>query len=188
VSGPSAVQFRRFDRAGAREQRDIVALIHRDAYAADNASRDAFAGESAFMQRFDAYTSRSEFDLVIAYRCNEPIGQTWGWALGPTTAWWDDLTSEPEPGFTVEDGHRTFALSELMVRQRWTGHGVAHALHDELLQHRREIRATLLVRPENTMAYRAYTRWGWRPVGQLRPNWPDAPLMDVLIMPLPLSK
>jgi hypothetical protein len=34
-------------------------LIHRDAYAADNASRDEFASESAFMRRFDVYTSRS---------------------------------------------------------------------------------------------------------------------------------
>jgi GNAT superfamily N-acetyltransferase len=75
-----------------------------------------------------------------------------------------------------------------MVRQDWTGQGVAHALHDALLQRHRETRATLLVRPENTAAYRAYTRWGWRSVGQLRPNWPDAPLMDVLIMPLPLAK
>lgn len=188
MSGANVVQFRRFDRAGARERRDTVALIHRDAYAADNASRDAFASDSAFMQRFDAYTSRSEFDLVIAYQGSEPIGQTWGWALGPNTAWWDDLVTEPEPGFTIENGHRTFALSEIMVRRNWTGQGVAHALHDELLQRRRETRATLLVRPENTTAYRAYTRWGWRPVGQLRPNWPDAPLMDVLIMPLPLTK
>jgi GNAT superfamily N-acetyltransferase len=74
-----------------------------------------------------------------------------------------------------------------MVRRDWTGQGVAHALHDELLQRRHETRATLLVRPENTTAYRAYTRWGWHPVAQLRPNWPDAPLMDVLIMPLPLK-
>jgi GNAT superfamily N-acetyltransferase len=188
VSDASTVQFRRFDRADARKRRDIVALIHRAAYSADNASRDAFASDSAFMQRFDAYTSRLEFDLVIAYHRSEPIGQTWGWALTADTVWWDDLATEPEPGFTVEDGHRTFALSELMVRQGWTGRGVAHALHDELLQRRREHRATLLVRPENTLAYRAYTRWGWRSVGQLRPNWPDAPLMDVLIMPLPLRK
>ncbi|PZS37998.1 MAG: hypothetical protein DLM62_16175 [Pseudonocardiales bacterium] len=72
--------------------------------------------------------------------------------------------------------------------QCWTGQGVAHALHDELLKSRREARATLLVRPENTTAYRAYTRWGWRPVGHLRPAWPDAPLMDVLIISLPLRK
>jgi hypothetical protein len=39
------------------------------------------------MRRFDVYTSRSEFDLVIAYHGSEPIGQTWGWALGPHTAW-----------------------------------------------------------------------------------------------------
>ncbi|MGH3801970.1 MAG: hypothetical protein ACRDTD_17915 [Pseudonocardiaceae bacterium] len=41
MSGASTVQFRRFDRAGARERRDIVASIYRDAYAANNASRTA---------------------------------------------------------------------------------------------------------------------------------------------------
>ena len=96
--------------------------------------------------------------------------------------------AEPEPGFTLEDGHRTFALSELMVRQPRTGRGIAHALHDELLQHRPETRATLLVRPENTTAYRAYIRWGWHRVAQLRPGWPDAPLMDVLIISLPWGR
>jgi hypothetical protein len=44
--------------AGAAEFCDRFDL---DACAADNASRDAFASESAFMQRFDAYTS--------GYRC-----------------------------------------------------------------------------------------------------------------------
>ena len=97
----------------------------------------------------------------------------------------DGLDAEPEPGFTIEDGQRTFALSEIMVRQKWTGRGVAHALHDELLSTRPEKRATLLVEPENTVAYRAYTAWGWQKVAQLRPAWPDAPLFDVLILPLP---
>jgi hypothetical protein len=27
-------------------------------------------------------------------------------------------------------------------------------------------------------------KWGWRKVAQLRPGWPDAPLFDVLILPL----
>ncbi|MGH3828054.1 MAG: GNAT family N-acetyltransferase [Pseudonocardiaceae bacterium] len=185
MSTTGTVRFRRFDVAGARELRDTVALIHRGAYAA---SSDAFASESAFMRRFDAYTARPGFDLVVVYQDNEPIGQTWGWALTPNTAWWNGLVAEPEPGFTLEDGHRTFALSELMVRQPWTGRGIAHALHDELLRHRPETRATLLVRPENTTASRAYLRWGWHRVAQLRPGWPDAPLMDVLTIPLPLGR
>ena len=95
---------------------------------------------------------------------------------------------EPAGGlFTEEDGKRTFAFSEIMVRQAWTGRGIAHALHDELLRGRDEQRATLLVEPDNPTAYRAYLRWGWRKVAQLRPAWPGAPLFDVLILPLPVA-
>jgi hypothetical protein len=112
VGSTSVVQFRRLDAAGARELRDVIALIHRDAYAASN---DAFARESAFMQRFDAYTSHSEFDLVIAYQGSEPMGQTWVWALAPNTAWWNGLITAPEPGFTIEDGHRAFAPQRCRV-------------------------------------------------------------------------
>ena len=74
-----------------------------------------------------------------------------------------------------------------MVRQPFTGRHIAHALHDELLAPRKEQRATLLVEQGNTTAYRAYLKWGWRKVAELRPNWPDSPLFDVLILPLPIS-
>ncbi|MGH3867064.1 MAG: hypothetical protein ACRDQ4_13165 [Pseudonocardiaceae bacterium] len=42
-----------------------------------------------------------------------------------------------ELGLTVEDGHRTFALSELMVRQPWTGQGIAHTLGSPDYSHAR---------------------------------------------------
>src|SRR6202049_3388388 len=54
------------------------------------------------------------------------------------------LIKEPEPGYTAEDGKRTFALSEIMVCQPYTGQHIAHALHDELLTGRHEARATAL--------------------------------------------
>lgn len=184
ASLPTDLIFQRFDTAGARAQRDTVELIYCDAYADLMASGGTFESAEASMARFDAYTSRDGFDLIIGYLDGEPVGQAWGWALIPETAWWQGLLTAPEPGFTAEDGTRTFALSEIMVRPHWTGQGIAHALHDELLRHRRETRATLLVRPENTTAYLAYTRWGWRRVAQLRPGWADAPRLDVLILPL----
>ena len=139
------------------------------------------------MSRFDAYTTAPGFELVIAYTDDgEAVGQAWGWPLGAESKWGAGLAAEPEPGFTREDGTRTFALSEIMVRRPCTSQGIAHALHDELLHGRSEQRAALLVRPANAFAYRAYTRWGWRPVAQLRPDWPNAPLFDVLILPLPI--
>ena len=181
---PGDLSFQRFDATGARTQRDTIELIYRDAHSHSIASGDPFRSVETFMNRFDAYTSRDGFDQVIAYFDGEPVGQSWGWALQPNSAWWHGLLTEPEPGFTTETGTRTFGFSELMVRKRWTGRGIAHALHDELLRERRESRATLLVLPDNTTAYRIYTRWGWRKVAQLRPGWPDAPLFDVLILPL----
>ncbi|QXJ25852.1 GNAT family N-acetyltransferase [Actinomadura graeca] len=187
---PGDVTLRRFNATGARAQREVVSQIHRGAYAERIAAGSQFDSVEAFMNRFDVYVQREGFDLVIAYDNTgpdaRPVGQTWGWPLGPQTAWWKGLEIPPEPSFTEEDGSRTFALSEIMVCRPWTGRGIAHALHDALLRPRTEQRATLLVRPDNP-AYAIYTRWGWRKATQLRPGLPDAPLMDVLIMQLPLA-
>ncbi|MET8051615.1 GNAT family N-acetyltransferase [Streptosporangium sp. NPDC005286] len=179
--------FHRYDAARARTVHDLVTGIYLDAYGKTIATGDPFQTEEAFRRRLDAYTARDCFDLVIAYHEGEAIGQTFGWALPPPDGgWWRHLLTPVEPGWAEEDGHRTFALSEIMVRQAWTRRGVAHALHDELLSTRPESRATLLVRPSNITAYRAYAHWGWRKAAQLRNALPHAPLFDVLTLPLPL--
>jgi GNAT superfamily N-acetyltransferase len=182
------VTFRRYDGVGARVLRDTVADIDRDARVDKIEAGSPFDAIDEFLRRFDAYVQRPGFVLVMAYQDGQPVGQAWGWPLDRESRWWRGLIDEPEPGFTQEDGRRTFAFSELMVRRERTGQGVAHALHDELLADRPEQRATLLVRSENATAYRAYTRWGWRKATELRPAVPHAPLMDVLVLPLPLER
>ncbi|MCD0451469.1 hypothetical protein LO762_20035 [Actinocorallia sp. API 0066] len=177
-----ALTFQRLNADEARARRDTVRDVHADAYA--DTLTDPFRAGDAFMRRFDAYTQRPDFDLVFALHGTEVVGQTWGWPLPPNTAWWDGLVTEPEPGFTTETGTRTFALSELMVRRAWTGQGIAHALHNELLHPRPEQRATLLARPTNP-AYATYLRWGWHPVAHLKPDLPHAPTFTVLVLPLP---
>jgi GNAT superfamily N-acetyltransferase len=179
--------FCRYGAGEAAGTRDVVQAVYQSAYWESIESGDPFSQPEAFMGRYDSYASNPLFDLVVAFDGDVPVGQAWGWALGVSNRWWEALESEPEPGFTVEDGTRTFALSEIMVTRSHTGHGIARALHDELLRGRREQRATLLVRPANTRAYSAYVRWGWRAVARLRPHWPDAPTFDVLILPLPLA-
>jgi ribosomal protein S18 acetylase RimI-like enzyme len=185
MTGKPALRFRCFSSGHARAERDTVELIYRDSYTAEQQA-DPFNSPETWMSRFDSYAAGAGFDLVIAYDGETPAGQAWGWPLRAGSSWWTGLIVEPEPGFTAETGRRTFALSEIMVRQGWGGRGIAHALHDKLLAGRNEERATLLVEPENTTAYRAYTSWGWQHVAQLRPAWPDAPLFDVLILPLPV--
>jgi len=179
--------FRRLDSEGARAIEGLVVDLYCDSYARAIASDDPFETVEAFGGRFHAYTSRDDFDLVLAFEGGQPIGLAFGWPLRPPDGgWWRWLTGEVEPGFAVEDGRRTFALSEIMVRRSRTGRGIAHAVHDDLLAARPERRAVLLVRPENAAAYRAYLRWGWSKAAQLRGGWPDAPLFDVLTLPLPL--
>lgn len=186
MSAPG-LELRRLSADEACQARSTAELVYADAYATLIASGDPFESLDASMARFDSYVANPLLDLVMAYQDGEPVGQIWGWPLASGSRWWEGLTSEPEPDFTTEDGTRTFGLSEIMVRQRWTGRGIAHALHDELLAGRHEQRASLLVDPHNSTAYRAYLRWGWQKVSQLRPHLPGAPLFDVLILPLPLK-
>lgn len=180
--------LRRYNAVGARQIRDMVEVVYKDSYVEAIASGDPFDSADAFMARFDSYTSGAELDVVIAFARGEPVGQTWGWPLRPDTHVWRGVTPLLPEDFTTETGHRTFILSEIMVRQAFKGQHIAHALHDELLSARAEERARLLVEPDNTVAYRAYLKWGWRRVGQRRPEWPGAPLFDVLIQPLPLVR
>ncbi|WP_039799651.1 GNAT family N-acetyltransferase [Nocardia araoensis] len=183
------INFQRYPVAQARALRDEVETIFRDSYVDAIESGDEFESPEAFMHRFDAYTDPDRpgaFELVIARLDGEPCGQAWGWPLTAKTRWWDglELDQGDQASFTAENGSRTFALSEIMVRKQFTGKGIARALHDELLEGRSEQRATLLVRPDNHRAYDNYRRWGWHRVGTLRPDWPDAPRFDVLMRDL----
>jgi hypothetical protein len=178
------LELRRYDGDVAGRHRTTVEQIYTTSYVQAIASGEPFHSADAFMQRFDTYITHHGFDMLVAYLAGEPVGQTWGWPLAPDTGWWDGLLAPLPAELTREDGHRTFALSEIMVRDGLTGRGIAHKLHDNLLAGRPEERATLLVEPDNTTAYRAYLRWGWSKVGQLRPSWPDAPVWDVLLRPL----
>ncbi len=183
----SGLGFRRYDAKAARRVRTTVEAIYKASYTEAIASGDPFDSVDAFMGRFDSYTSNTDLDMVIAYTDGEAIGQTWGWPLAPGTKAWQNVSPPLPEHFTAETGHRTFVLSEIMVRQAYTGRHIARALHDRLLSARTEQRARLLVEPDNVRAYCAYLKWGWRKVGQRRPPWPDAPLFDVLVLPLPVS-
>ncbi|WP_066946712.1 GNAT family N-acetyltransferase [Microtetraspora fusca] len=176
--------FTHLNRDAAREAVETVADIYQRSYVERIAAGAPFYTVERFMHRFDLYTKRDGFELVIAEADGAPIGQSFGWPLPADTAWWKGLRTEVPHGFTDEDGHRTFALSEIMVTEPYQGQGVAHALHDELLKGRPEERATLLVRPDNVAAYAAYRRWGWHKAAELRPAMTDAPVYDALIKSL----
>ena len=175
-------QFSHHDGSSASEILDAVVARVYEASHADVIS-NPFYSVDRFVERVRGYLRAPGFGLVVAYVDGEAVGQAFGYALPPTARWWQGLTTIVPDGFTKETGTRTFALNELMVVPAWQGQGVAHALHDELLGSRREERATLLVREDNTSAQNAYSRWGWRKVAKLRP-YPDSPHFDAMILPL----
>ncbi|REE97322.1 GNAT family N-acetyltransferase [Thermomonospora umbrina] len=182
---PPSLTFTRHDPRSTEEILDSVIVPLYEATHADVID-DPFYSAERFAERARGYLKAPGFEIVVAYREGAPVGQAFGYALPATSRWWEGLTTPVPDGFTTETGARTFAFNELMVLPEWQGKGVAHALHDELLGGRREERATLLVREDNTSAQTAYARWGWEKVGKLRP-YPDAPHYDALVFPLPLA-
>ncbi|GAB3811218.1 GNAT family N-acetyltransferase [Micromonospora zhanjiangensis] len=150
-------------------------------YLAAHADGSPFHTEDRYRRQLQGHLRVPGWTLVTAEVGDVLVGYVYGFPLPPTTRWWDGIQGPVPDGFTREDGHRTFALSELLVHPDWQGRGVARALHGELLGSRSEERATLLARPDNTVAQAAYRSWGYRKVAKLRPDWEHAPTFDVLV-------
>ncbi|MGH3973948.1 MAG: GNAT family N-acetyltransferase [Pseudonocardiaceae bacterium] len=139
---------------------------------------------SRYWERLAAYASRDGFGFVTGRLGVEMVGYALGYPLPAGSGWWRGMRGDVDESLLTETGRRTFAFNELMVRPRWRRRGYASALHDALLRNRPEARATLLVRPDNTTARRAYQSWGWRKIGELQP-FDDAPIFDALMLDLP---
>ncbi len=84
----------------------------------------------------------------------------------------------------MEDGTRTFAVTEIMIREPWRRQGHARVLHDALLSGRPEPRGALLVLPGNGPAQAAYRSWGWSRLAGLRP-FEDGPVYDAMVLDTP---
>lgn len=163
-------------------QESTIADLYAETY--QDQLDDPFQSVERFMERIQAYGRAPGFEFVLGSVQGQTVGLALGYTLQPGAPWWAGLTTPVDPELIEEDGARTFALCELMTQPRWQGEGVGHRLHDELLLKRPERRATLLVEGDNDTARRAYEKWGWRPIGKIRPDWPDAPHYDALIIDL----
>lgn len=159
----------------------LVDIYVRDVYASD----PVFSDEARLRHQVAEHMANPSWQLVTATLDGELVGYIYGFALAADSKWWAGLLPGTPEGFTTETGHRTLAISELLVREPWRRRHIATTLHDELLAGRNEQRATLFVRPDNTPAYSAYTKWGWRPAAKIHPPFEGAPIFDVLILPLP---
>ncbi|MFE4783703.1 GNAT family N-acetyltransferase [Streptomyces sp. NPDC056716] len=136
-------------------------------------------------RRFRSQARKGTFRAALAVRSEdgEPVGMAYGFALGPDTRWWDQLTEPVPEERRREDGRRTFGLMELAVCPAWRGQGVARCLHATLLDGIGAERVLLNVHPGSAAASAAYRAWGYRKVGEARP-WRGADLHDVMLLEL----
>jgi hypothetical protein len=162
-------------------QRARCGRLQRPRSAEDITTRPFFSMER-FEQRLEGHTAAPGWGCVIGEVAGEIVGYAYGFTLR-TGRHWIGLQTEVDPDLVREDGRRTFILCEIMVCARWRGTQIAHGIHQELITHRPEERATLLVEQQHPRVRARYEQWGYRKIGELLP-FPDAPRYDALLLQL----
>ncbi|WP_370420827.1 GNAT family N-acetyltransferase [Streptomyces sp. QH1-20] len=171
------------DGRAAAQVEDAFQFVYAEVFA-EPPYRETAADVKATFRRFRSQTRQHTFRGALAHTgTGEPVGIAYGYNLGPTTGWWDQLTAPVPDEMRREDGHRTFGLMELAVRAPWRGRGIARRLHEAVLQGNDAERVLLNIHPESEVAVAAYRSWGYRKIGDAYP-WEGADLHDVLLLDL----
>ncbi|WP_369384128.1 GNAT family N-acetyltransferase [Streptomyces sp. cg36] len=181
-----SLDIRHYDHHQAAGLRPLLIDLYAEIYQ-QAAETDPFATVDRFAQGLDGWSSRPGWTCTVGYDHAydmQPVGYAYGAPLPENARWWGGLLTPVDPAVTEESGQRTYALSELMVRPPWRKTGAARQLHDALLTHRPEERATLLVDQNHPKVRALYESWGWTVLGDLRPRIENAPLFHAMLLPL----
>lgn len=116
--------------SGAGGVLDDVVALYNEAYA--DADPDFF-NEDRHHRQLAGHRKAPGWALATATAGAELVGYTYGFRLPATTGWWQGLIPPVPDGFDHEDGHRTFAISGILVRAPWRRQGIAAALRGRLL-------------------------------------------------------
>jgi GNAT superfamily N-acetyltransferase len=179
VSAAPSLSTVHLGREGLYQYRDELLDVYGEIY--KSSIQDSFFSIPRYWERLESYASRDGFSIVTGRIDGALIGYALGFALPSGSGWWRGLKTSVDPALLEEDGTRTFAIAEIMVLAQWRRRGYARQMHDSLIDHRPEARATLLVLPDNVPARSAYLTWGWYKLGDLRP-FDDAPLYDAMVL------
>ncbi|MFI1013395.1 GNAT family N-acetyltransferase [Streptomyces sp. NPDC020965] len=165
--------------------RRTILDIHAEVRHRDFGLTGPFYAVERFDERLTAYASRPGWTAVIGHEDGEPVGFCFGVPLAGNTKWWSAMTEPQAEDFVREDGRRTVALNEIVVRKPWRGSGVAWQLHQAWLSQRNEERVTLLVNPAagGGAVQAVYEAWGYRKIGDQQP-FPDSPVFASMMRPV----
>jgi hypothetical protein len=168
--------------------RETILDIHVEVRHRDFGLTGPFHTRERFDERLTNYASRPGWSAVLAYEEEQPVGFAFGTTLGADTKWWNSMKAPLPDDITREDGRRTVALNEIVVRRPWRGRSVAWQLHEAWLHNRTEERVTLLANPQagNGAVQARYEAWQYRTVGLQQP-FPDSPVFAVMLRPVRLG-
>lgn len=172
----SGVSFQLLHGREAAGSEEEVLALRSDVYGAEDGD---------YPRQLRVWRRQPGFALAVARHGEYLVGYACGMPLRPSTSWWKELTTPLPSDVTDEHPGRTFALTDLAVRASWRRQGIGESLYGLLTGGRPEERATLVVPPDATAAQRAFRNWGWRKVARTRGAGPGAPVLDVLLAPLP---
>ena len=156
--------------------------VYAEVYAKE-ITEDPFFSIERFEDRLQGHTSAPHWEAVVGEADGQVVGYAYGYTLRAGKSWWTALRTPVDDSLTEETGSRTFGLAEIMVKVPWRKTGTARTIHDELISHRTEERAALLVERAHPRVRALYERWGYQWFGEILP-FPDAPLYDAMIKPL----
>jgi GNAT superfamily N-acetyltransferase len=163
--------------------RSTLIDVYAEVYAREIAE-DPFYSVERFEDRLKGHVAAPNWEAVVGEVDGEVVGYAYGYALRAGKSWWTALrTPVGDDSLTDETGSRTFGLAEIMVKAPWRGTGIARTIHDELLSHRTEERAALLVNPAHSRVLALYERWGYSKFGEIQP-FPDSPRYNAMMKPL----
>ncbi|MFI7340156.1 GNAT family N-acetyltransferase [Streptomyces sp. NPDC050085] len=171
------VEVKHYTAEHLSEIRQLILDIHVEVRHHDFGLNNEFNSVERFGERLTRYASRPGFTAAVGWDGDTAAGFAFGITLGPESTWWRSMITPLPDGYTAEDGQRTVALNEIVVRKPWRGRGVAWQLHEEWLARRTEQRVTLLVNPAagGGSVQAVYEAWGYRAIGKQQP-FSDSPV------------
>jgi GNAT superfamily N-acetyltransferase len=185
LTSAQALQIELCDAATTLQLRDSILPVYLAAH--HDQQSDPWATPERFWQRLEElYAPTKDFGLVCGWLDTTMIGYAFGSVRDNTSEIWERVRSAL-PGIpAAPQAEPVYIFREFAVHPGYQGKGHGRAIHDALLSSRPETLAHLLVRLDNARATAAYVSWGWRMIGETRP-FPDSPIMNEMVLPLPLS-
>lgn len=175
------MKFEHYREADLSQVRDLLLDVYAEIYR--DRLDDPFFSVDSFAERLGRQVSVGGWEAVVAWDGTDAVGYAYGASLPSGSRWWRTTVPPLSEAYTAEDGKRTLAVFEVMVRERWRGGGVSEDLHTELMAARNEERATLLVEEGHPRVKALYEGWGYEQIGVQQP-FPAAPVYAVMVKAL----